>query len=80
MAQIYAGKMDRELRIADIYEYSQQEWDAAVQCELEKLDLTYEQLADMAQRRDFNSYSARKLWLSIGGTDGVRSQVWSSGD
>src|SRR5262245_27812525 len=52
-----------------IVEMSQAEWTAAVQRALERLHLTYEQLEDMARRRDFTSLDARKLWLAIGEQD-----------
>lgn len=43
------------------------EWKAAVQRALDEIKLTYDELAEMAQRHDFISYEARKLWLAIGG-------------
>ncbi|NJC73035.1 hypothetical protein HC031_25445 [Planosporangium thailandense] len=49
-----------------VTEMSPAEWKEAVQHELSKLQLTYEQLADMAQRRQFSSMEAQKLWVSIG--------------
>lgn len=43
------------------------EWKAAVQRALADLKLTYDELADMAKRRDFISTEAQKLWVAIGG-------------
>lgn len=42
------------------------EWDAAVQRSLDRLGLTYEQLAKQSAARDFASLDACKLWLMIG--------------
>lgn len=42
------------------------EWDASVQRALERLNLTYAELAEQARRRDFTSIEARRLWLAIG--------------
>jgi hypothetical protein len=33
---------------------------------LDKLHLTYQQLAEMPERRQFSSMEAHKLWVSIG--------------
>lgn len=49
-----------------VTEMSQAEWNAAVQRALERLHITYEQLEDMAHRRDFSSLDAKKLWLAVG--------------
>jgi hypothetical protein len=49
-----------------VIEMSAAEWKEAVQRALDKLQLTYSQLAEMAQRRDFSSLDAKKLWLAIG--------------
>jgi hypothetical protein len=43
------------------------EWKAAVQRTLDDIGYTFEQLAEMAGRRDFVSSEARKVWLAIGG-------------
>jgi hypothetical protein len=43
-----------------------EEWDRRVQESLDALGLTYEELANMARRRDFVSIEAHKLWYSIG--------------
>jgi hypothetical protein len=56
-----------------ITEMSQAEWDTAVQHALDRLHLTYEELREMAVRRDFASLDARKLWLAIGDQEGPRS-------
>ncbi len=45
---------------------TQAEWSAAVTRSLERLGVTYEQLAGMAAGEDFSSLSARKLWMAIG--------------
>jgi hypothetical protein len=52
-----------------VVEMSEAEWNAAVQRALERLDTTYEQLREMALRRDFTSLEAKKLWLAIGEQD-----------
>lgn len=49
-----------------VTEMSSAEWKEAMQRALDKLHLTYQQLADMAKRRDFSSLEARKLWVAIG--------------
>lgn len=49
-----------------VTEMSPAEWKEAVQRALNDLRLTYQQLADMAQRREFSSVEAHKLWVSIG--------------
>ncbi|MBM7078098.1 hypothetical protein [Micromonospora humida] len=49
-----------------VVELSQAEWQAAVSRALDKLHLTYQQLAEMARTRDFSSLEAQKLWMSIG--------------
>lgn len=41
---------------------------AAARQALEELGLTYAELEDQAQRRDFTSAQAHALWVSIGGT------------
>jgi hypothetical protein len=51
---------------ATVIEMSQAEWDAAVQDSFDRLHLTYEELSDMARRRDFTSWEARKLWVVVG--------------
>ncbi|MFI5484448.1 hypothetical protein ACIBXA_07490 [Micromonospora echinaurantiaca] len=51
-----------------VVELSPAEWQDAVRRSLAKLHLTYQQLADMARRRDFSSLEAQKLWMSIGDT------------
>ncbi|GAA3760854.1 MULTISPECIES: hypothetical protein [Micromonospora] len=51
-----------------VIEMSDDEWRVAVEQELDQLHLTYGQLADMAERRDFCSVEAQKLWMSIGNT------------
>jgi hypothetical protein len=55
-----------------VAEMSQTEWNAAVQRALERLHLTYDQLSEMARRRDFTSLDARKLWLAVGEQDEER--------
>lgn len=52
-----------------VAEMSQTEWNAAVQRALKRLHLTYDQLREMALRRDFVSLDAKKLWLAIGEQD-----------
>lgn len=44
------------------------EWRDTVRTALARLGLTYEQLAEQAERNDFDSLEARKLWVAIGGT------------
>ncbi|MGC5018034.1 hypothetical protein [Micromonospora sp. DT47] len=51
-----------------VIEMSQAEWQEAARRALDKLHLTYQQLAEMARRRDFSSLEAQKLWMSIGNT------------
>lgn len=49
-----------------VTEMSLTEWNEAVQRALKRLHLTYEQLSEMAVRRNFSSLEAKKLWLAIG--------------
>jgi hypothetical protein len=49
-----------------VIEMSDEEWEAMKRRRLEKLGLTYEELEDMARRRDFSSIDALKLWYTIG--------------
>jgi hypothetical protein len=58
-----------------VAEMSQAEWNAAVQRALERLHLTYDQLREMALRRDFTSLDAKKLWLAIGDQDQGRTRA-----
>lgn len=51
----------------DVTEMNATEWKIAVQRALDHLKLTYDELADQAQRRDFSSLAALKLWVAIGG-------------
>lgn len=51
-----------------VYDLDAAEWDDAVTHGLQRLGLTYDQLADQAQRGEFSSVEARKLWIAIGGT------------
>lgn len=53
--------------MVDEYVMSPEEWRVAVRRELDRLGLTYDDLACMSARRDFVSLEARKLWLAIGG-------------
>jgi hypothetical protein len=48
---------------------SQGEWKIAVDDALARLQLTYQQLAEMTRRRDFSSVEAHKLWVSIGDSE-----------
>lgn len=43
-----------------------EEWDAAKQAALNKLGCTYDELEDMARRRDYATLEHRKLWVVIG--------------
>jgi hypothetical protein len=52
-----------------VTEMSQGEWKIAVDEALARLQLTYQQLADMARRREFSSVEAHKLWVSIGDSE-----------
>lgn len=49
-----------------VTEMNPAEWKEAMQRALDRLHLTYQQLADMARQRDFTSLEARKLWVAIG--------------
>lgn len=50
-----------------VTELTEEEFREAAYAALERLDLTYAQLRDMARRRDFSSAQAQSLWVSIGG-------------
>lgn len=54
-----------------VIDFTLEEVQAAAQRELGKLDLTYDQLADQAKHRDFESAQANSLWVAIGGTIGL---------
>jgi hypothetical protein len=50
-----------------IVEYlSHEEWEEAKRLRLEELGLTYDELRDMAQRSDFSSIDALKVWVVFG--------------
>lgn len=53
----------------EVTQMSQAEWTAAAAGALERLGLTFEQLAEMAEQDAFVSLSAKKLWLAIGTAD-----------
>ena len=53
----------------EVIEISDQEYDRAVKAALRELGLTYAQLQQQAQRGDFKSGRARRLWLIIGTPD-----------
>ncbi|MFJ9420735.1 hypothetical protein [Streptomyces sp. NPDC101249] len=62
----------QEQRTADhdddvIVELTHEEFREAAYAALDRLDITYEQLCEMARRRDFSSAQAQSLWVSIGG-------------
>jgi hypothetical protein len=44
-----------------------EEWKASVQRGLDRLNLTYEDLAEQSRRGDFETFDAFKLWVAIGG-------------
>ncbi|MER5210513.1 hypothetical protein ABT063_08030 [Streptomyces sp. NPDC002838] len=50
-----------------ITELSEDEFRAAAYEALDRLGLTYAQLRDMAERRNFSTAQAQALWVSIGG-------------
>ncbi|MEV6815206.1 hypothetical protein [Micromonospora sp. NPDC051296] len=51
-----------------VIEMSDDQWREATDRALDRLHLTYRQLAEMAKNRDFSSVEAQKLWMSIGNT------------
>jgi len=51
----------------ELTEMSAAEWKAAVKRGLDRIGLTYDELADQAKTRDFSSVEALKLWVAIGG-------------
>lgn len=53
---------------AEVIEVTTEEFEAAEQRALDALGLTYEELAEQAERQEFDSIRARKLWLIIGHT------------
>ena len=58
---------ERTLPEIEVSVMNADEWAAACRQALDDVGLTYEQLAEMAARRDFPSSEARKVWLAIGG-------------
>jgi hypothetical protein len=53
----------------EVIEMSDQEYDRAVKAALRELGLTYAQLRERAQRGDFKSGRAGRLWLTSGTPD-----------
>ncbi|MEU0625211.1 hypothetical protein ABZ329_30650 [Streptomyces rubiginosohelvolus] len=52
----------------DVIVISEEDFRAAAVEALHALGLTYDDLAEQAQARDFTSSAAHALWVSIGGT------------
>lgn len=52
----------------DYFELSGEEWAAAAKKALGELGLTYAQLKQQAEHREFSSRDAHLLWVAIGGT------------
>ena len=52
-----------------VHDLDPADWHEAVTRGLRRLGLTYDELADQAQRGEFSSVEARKLWIAIGGTE-----------
>lgn len=52
----------------EVIRLSRAEYNKTVKAELSRLGITYDQLAEQAQTRQFVSEDARRLWLAIGGS------------
>jgi hypothetical protein len=52
----------------EVIELSRDEYEKTARAELQRLGLTYEQLAQQARTRQFTSQDARRVWLAIGGS------------
>src|SRR5690606_3230771 len=52
-----------------VHDLDPAEWHDAVTSGLQRLGLTYDELADQASRGQFSSVEARKLWIAIGGAE-----------
>ncbi|MGK3107937.1 hypothetical protein [Streptomyces sp. WAC05858] len=69
MRDAASGRPEDVATSADpVIEVSEAEAHASARRSLAALGLTYEQLADQAQRGDFSSPQAQALWTAIGGT------------
>ncbi|GIF69478.1 hypothetical protein Ais01nite_75130 [Asanoa ishikariensis] len=51
----------------DVVQMSAAEWRAAAERGLQRLGITYDELAGQARAGDFTSRDAHKLWVAIGG-------------
>jgi hypothetical protein len=52
----------------EVIHLSRAEYNRTVKAELQRLGMTYAQLAEQARTRQFTSEDARRLWLAIGGS------------
>jgi hypothetical protein len=52
----------------EVIKLSRAEYKRTVKAELQRLGVTYDQLAEQARTRQFMSEDARRLWLAIGGS------------
>ena len=50
----------------DIYMWTDEEFEALKQKELDELGITHEELARQARENDYQSGNARALWIHIG--------------
>ncbi len=64
---LIGGTLDEEKPV-EVAVMDRHEWRAACRQALDDSGFTYEQLAEMARRNDFESVDARKVWLIVRGT------------
>lgn len=57
----------------EVWRPTREEWGAYVRDGLDRLGLTYDELAKQARRRDFRSPEARDFWVVIGGRGAVNA-------
>lgn len=58
---------ERTLPEIEVSVMNAEEWKAACKQALDDIGFTFDELAEMAARRDFPTSEARKVWLAIGG-------------
>jgi hypothetical protein len=51
-----------------VIDLTEEEFRVAARAALAKIGLTYAELKEQADRRDFDSAQAQMLWMAIGGT------------
>jgi hypothetical protein len=65
--RVHEPDLDWQRSGVSVIEMTPEEWKASVQRGLDRLNLTYEDLAAQSRRGDFETFDAFKLWVAIGG-------------